>query len=117
MYKEVKIEQDTSNAKSFRKGIITNFLNPYPYLFWLTVGAPILYSAYYNNILSIVLFLTGLYFSLVGSKIVIVFIVDRSKSLLKNTTYIYSVRILGLIILLFAFIFTKEGLLLLGLHF
>ena len=27
-------------ARSLRTGIIANLLNPYPYLFWLTVGAP-----------------------------------------------------------------------------
>lgn len=29
-------------ANSIRKGVVTNVLNPAPYLFWLTIGAPII---------------------------------------------------------------------------
>lgn len=34
----IKIESVKENA--LRKGIITNFLSPHPYLFWFSVGAP-----------------------------------------------------------------------------
>ena len=30
-----------TTSKSFTKGLVVNALNPHPYLFWLTIGAPI----------------------------------------------------------------------------
>ena len=31
---------------SMQKGIIANFLSPHPYLFWITVGGPIIFKSY-----------------------------------------------------------------------
>ena len=39
----IRVDDRTSEqmAKSLRKGVLTNFLNPHPYLFWMTVGTPL----------------------------------------------------------------------------
>ena len=42
-------EQEKSNRKvraSLAKGVSLNFLNPNPYLFWLTIGTPLLLEAH-----------------------------------------------------------------------
>jgi threonine/homoserine/homoserine lactone efflux protein len=101
-------------AYSLRKGIITNVLNPHPYLFWITVGAPTIVKGYRVNLLSVVFFILGFYLFLVGSKIMIALVFDRYKTFLKSDTYVYLIRTLGFVLLVFSVLFFKEGLNLLG---
>jgi len=103
-----------SYFSTFRKGLIANFLNPHPYVFWMTIGAPNALKAYRINMLSPVLFILGFYLFLVGSKMVVASIVDTSKTFLKSTAYIYIIRALGLALLVFAILFLKDGLEFLG---
>lgn len=114
-YESIKtkgIEVDTQGykAQSIRKGIAINALSPHPYLFWLTVGAPTAISAYKISIFSFVAFIVAFYVFLIGSKIGVALIVDKSREILKNKAYIVTMRILGIILLGFAMLFIKEGL-------
>ena len=104
------LDVDQMKPQSIKKGIIINALSPHPYLFWLTVGTPTFYRAYEINILASVLFIGGFYIFLVGSKIGIALITDRSRNFLKNKSYLWAIRILGILLILFAFIFLKDGL-------
>jgi threonine/homoserine/homoserine lactone efflux protein len=107
-----KLEFNTRDVKpqSLRKGIIANFLNPHPYVFWFAVGAPTVLKALDVSLYSAVLFILGFYVFLVGSKITIAFIVQHSRSFLKSNTYIYAIRILGVLLLFFALMFLIDGL-------
>jgi threonine/homoserine/homoserine lactone efflux protein len=91
------------------KGTIVNILNPHPYLFWITVGAPMIMKARQNSIWSVVVFFLAFYFFLVGSKIIVALLVDHSRAFLKNKTYIWIMRILGIFLLVFAVFFFCEG--------
>jgi threonine/homoserine/homoserine lactone efflux protein len=102
-------------SHSLRKGILTNILNPQPLIFWCTVGAPTIMKACESSIVSAVCFMSGFYGCLVGSKIVVAFIIDRSRAFLNSRIYVYSMRILGIFLLLFAFLFLWEGFKALGL--
>ncbi len=97
-------------AQSLRKGMITNILSPHPYLFWMAIGAPTVLKAYTVNLTSALLFVFGFYLLLVGSKVVVAVMVDRSKAFLKSNTYLYIIRGLGFILLLFAALFIRDGL-------
>jgi len=97
-------------AQSLKKGIITNFLNPHPYVFWMTVGTPTILKAYKVNLASAVLYVAGFYVLLVGSKMVIALLVDESKMFLKNRLYKYLLRALGLVLLIFSMVFVRDGL-------
>jgi len=112
--KGIELNLGRVKAESLKRGILTNLLSPHPYLFWITIGAPFVLKAYSTNVLAAVFFLLGFYLFLVGSKIVIALIVDKYKSFLKSNTYVYLVRIFGLILLVFAALFIKDGLTLLG---
>lgn len=96
--------------RSFRKGIVANLLNPHPYLFWITVGTPTVMRASRNGMLTVILFFLAFYFFLTGSKIAVAYLTGRSRSLLRDTTYRWIMRILGLLLLLFAVFFIREGL-------
>jgi len=100
---------------SLRKGVAANFLSPHPYLFWIAVGAPTALKAYKVNLLSACLFILGFYLFLVGSKIFVAFVIDKSRDFLNSRVYVYTIRVLGVVLLIFAALFLKDGLTLLGL--
>jgi threonine/homoserine/homoserine lactone efflux protein len=97
-------------SRSLGKGIITNFLNPNPYLFWITIGAPTVIKGYHEGIVLPVFFVLMFYIFLVGSKIIVALLVDRSKALVNSNLYIILMKILGIILLLFSLFFIKESL-------
>jgi threonine/homoserine/homoserine lactone efflux protein len=101
-------------AHSLRKGIITNLLNPHPYLFWITIGAPLIIKAAGVHWTGPVFFLAGFYFCIVGVKILITLLTAASKNILTAKSYIYFMRFLGLVLMVFALFFIRDGLELLG---
>jgi threonine/homoserine/homoserine lactone efflux protein len=98
-----------SGMKPAGKGILVNILNPHPYLFWITVGAPIVFKAWQVSILAVAAFFISFYLLLVGSKIVVAILVNRSKTFLNNKGYIWIIRALGLLLLVFAALFLING--------
>ena len=113
-YQSVRIKgidlNTKANPQSLKKGIVINLLSPHPYLFWLTVGAPSIYQASRISNTAVLAFLLSFYGLLVGSKIGIALIVDRSRNFFKNKFYLWTVKGLGIIIIGFAIYFIKEGL-------
>lgn len=59
------------------RGAAVNALNPHPYLFWTTVGGPTLLTAWQQSPWRAVGFLGGFYLMLVGSKVLIAWLVSR----------------------------------------
>jgi threonine/homoserine/homoserine lactone efflux protein len=110
----IEISLQTGQTTSLTKGIIANALSPHPYLFWFSVGAPITSKAIQSGPLSFFAFIGSFYVLLVGSKMLLAALVGRSKSILTGNGYIYTMRILGLILCVFAIILFREGLSLLG---
>jgi len=99
---------DTEEPRSLKKGITVNLLNPSPYLFWITVGGPIIIKAYKTSSISPLFFIIGFYTMLVGSKIILAYMTGKSRNLIRPV-YVYIMRILGLFLALFAFYLIKEG--------
>lgn len=112
--KGVVLEMGTSKPKSIRKGMVANFLNPNPYLFWFTLGGPLLINASDDGWLPVAGFITAFYLLLVGSKVLLAVIAGKSGKFLKSGHYIYTVRVLGIALILFAAMFARDGLILLG---
>jgi len=114
-YESIKTKRLTENldlkeAKSFTKGVMVNFLNPQPYLFWITVGGSIIITAYTQNIFSPLWFILGFYVCLVGSKIVMAVVTGKSRSFLTGKLYIHVMKFMGLLLLILAFYLTLNGL-------
>jgi threonine/homoserine/homoserine lactone efflux protein len=108
------IKEDAVGPRSIRKGFLVNLLNPHPYLFWIMIGAPTLLKAAGIGVFAAGLFLLGLYGCLVGAKVFMALLVGRSRSLLRSRGYVYVNRLLGLALALFAALFVRDGLRLLG---
>jgi threonine/homoserine/homoserine lactone efflux protein len=99
-----------AEPKSLIKGILVNALSPHPYLFWFSVGAPIIFKAMSVNISALVVFILSFYFCLVGSKIVLALLVGHSKSFLRDNTYIFTLRFLGSLLCVFSAVLFYDGL-------
>jgi threonine/homoserine/homoserine lactone efflux protein len=109
---ELKLKE--AKPRSWTRGMIVNALNPHPYLFWLTVGAPIIAKAANQGLSAPSTFIASFYVFLVGSKIILAILVGKSKSFLAGNLYIYTMRLLGLVLCAFALVLFRDGLKLLG---
>jgi threonine/homoserine/homoserine lactone efflux protein len=112
--KGVELNLSSASSNSFRKGVITNALNPHPYIFYTTVGAPIIFKSINQSILSTVLFVGSFLLLLVGSKILLALVVERSRSFLQGAFYIWAMRTLGALLFFFSLILFRDGLRLIG---
>ncbi len=100
--------------RSLRKGVMVNALSPHPYLFWLTVGVPMMLKGWAESLPAAAAFVFGFYVSLIGSKMIVATLAGRSRELLAGKPYVYLMRILGLLLLVFAVLLLIEGVRLLG---
>ncbi|WP_206613131.1 MULTISPECIES: LysE family transporter [unclassified Pseudodesulfovibrio] len=91
------------------KGILVNMFSPHPYLFWVSVGAPIIHKAMSRSVWAFVGFICCFYMSLVGSKIILALIVGRSRSFITGKSYIWIMRVLGMTLCLLALILVEDG--------
>jgi threonine/homoserine/homoserine lactone efflux protein len=108
------VEIRGGEPQSLGKGVLVNALNPHPYLFWLTVGAPMLIKAWTENVFNAVGFVVGFYACLVGSKVLITLLTGTSRQFLAGKNYMYLMRVLGVLLIVFSGVLFKEGLVLLG---
>lgn len=97
------------SAGSWRRGVITNFLNPSPYLFWLSVGAPTVLTAWQASWLAATVFITAFYIVLVGSKVLLAMGLGRSRRALRSRGYRLIMRGLGGLLLIYALLFLIQG--------
>ena len=100
---------------SLFKGVLTNFLSPHPYMFWMAVGAPTVIKGYEFGLVPPLMFIVGFYLFIVGAKIGVALIVGRFRDFLRSRAYVLCMRVMGLVMLVFALLSLKQGLELFGL--
>ncbi|OIO05200.1 MAG: hypothetical protein AUJ49_01635 [Desulfovibrionaceae bacterium CG1_02_65_16] len=88
--------------RSMQKGVLANFLNPSPYLFWGGVGAPLLTRFWTEGNGAAAGFLAGFYACLVGSKVLIAWISGRAGPVVGGPAYAVVMRGLGLALMAYA---------------
>jgi len=108
------VEASDRPARSLGRGVAVNFLNPHPYLFWLTVGAPTLVDAWGRSAGAAIAFVAGFYVCLVGTKVVVAILAGRTRHALSGRAHVRIMRVLGVLLLLFALLMLHEALGLLG---
>jgi len=108
-FKTVNLQEDV-DPKSLKKGLMVNFLNPSPYMFWTSIGGPLVLKASSTSLVSAAAFIFPFYALLVGSKIVIAIVSGRSRNLLKSRHYKMIIRLLGLVLIGFGVLFLRDGL-------
>ena len=100
--------------RSLFKGALINALSPHPYLFWITVGSPLLLAAYAQSAMDAGAFVVGFYSCLIGAKIILAYMVLRSHRFLSSGAYRWLMRALGIALLIFAVFLFRDGFVLLS---
>jgi threonine/homoserine/homoserine lactone efflux protein len=77
-------------------------------MFWLTVGGPRILESAQVHISAMILFIIGFYMMLIGSGTVVAIVVDKSQNLVKGKYYVYVIRILGIVLIVFASFFVRD---------
>lgn len=90
---------DVTAGSDLLKGVVTNLLNPHPWLFWLTVGAPILVTAWADSPGRAVAFLAGFYGLMVLTKIGVAWVSSQGRRLEGTAWYRRLVATSGLLLL------------------
>ncbi len=107
--KGIELQDTEKKSQSLRKGVIVNVLSPHPYLFWFSVGAPILLKAHNLGISAAAGFVLSFYCMLIGSKLVIAVLTGKSRSFLTGKLYLFTLRLLGQCLFVFALFLFRDG--------
>jgi threonine/homoserine/homoserine lactone efflux protein len=92
--------------KSFKKGLLTNLLNPHPYIFWFFIGVPLLIKV---TLLERGIFVVSFLFGIVGSKICLAVLVEKGKIFIESKHYQWIIKFLGLLLIFFGLLLLKDG--------
>ncbi len=101
--------QGSASPGSLKKGVLANLLNPAPYLFWTTVGAPLLTRAGETGWGGVAAFLGAFSLSIVGSKAALALLTGRYGPLLGSRGYARLMRGLGVMLLAYAALFARDA--------
>ncbi len=106
-------EEKAGPRASIWRGVLANALNPSPYLFWFTVGGAMVLRTADQNRAAAAAFILVFYIGLVGSKMVLALVVGRYGRFLQSRVYVWTLRLLGGVLLVFAgrFLWQAAGLL------
>lgn len=114
-YREAAVPVGRPTVRSLLRGVTANFLNPNPYVFWISVGTPILLSAMDRSWLHASTFMAAFLVCIVGSKMLLARLVNGSRAFLSSSAYIWIMRALGFMLIIYALIFFRDGLARVGL--
>ena len=106
----VTVDNFQTAPRSLLKAVVVNALNPSPYLFWMTVGGPLILRQGSGHIAPAVIFLVFFYLCLVGSKIILALITGKFKDFLAGRLYLSMLKVLGIALLFFAVLLLKDAL-------
>jgi threonine/homoserine/homoserine lactone efflux protein len=102
---------DTATLRAdFRRGLLVNLLSPHPWLFWITIGSPLLLDLGRTNLWMAAAFLIGFYLLLVGSKVAIAAAIAGGRRWLTDRTYRLMLVGSGILLLVFGLLLFREAL-------
>lgn len=105
--------ENTKNAIPPRqdvwRGFLVNVLSPNPWLFWLSVGSPILNTTWHTTLWGAFGFLAGFYLLLVGSKIGLAWAVAGGRHYLTDAAYRWLLAGSGLLLIFFGSVLLKQA--------
>jgi threonine/homoserine/homoserine lactone efflux protein len=95
---------------SIRKGMLANFLNPGPYLFWMTVGAPLALESLALGWPTLACFLGAFSLTICAAKFGVALLTWRCGPVLGSRGYVWVMRALGVMLLTYAALFARDAL-------
>ena len=111
----VRLAVPDGKARSYLKGVLVNALSPHPYLFWFSVGVPTIVKAQQHSTLGALGFICSFFAFLVGAKVAVALLVGRSRDFLSGAPYLWTMRVLGILLIVFAVFLLHDGASLTGL--
>lgn len=109
-----QVEKAVAEApRSWQKGIVTNLVNPNPWLFWVTVGTPLLVRAWKIGPAAPAAFTVLFFTCLISSSVAFLAVVARYRDRMVYHTYRAVMRLLSLLLLVFAAINGRDAVMLL----
>ena len=105
----LSVEPEPAGFSPLRRGALVNLLNPSPWLFWVTVGGPLLVSAWRQAPQEAVLWLVGFYGMLVGSKMGLAVGLAAGRSRLTDRWYRRLLVLAGLLLIVLAGLLAAEA--------
>jgi threonine/homoserine/homoserine lactone efflux protein len=91
-----------------RRGALLNLLSPHPWIFWITVGGPLLVAAWSAGAAPALGFLVGFYVLLIGSKVLVAGLVAGGSRRLTPRALHRAHRLSGVVLLLVGALLTAE---------
>ncbi|MBW2467554.1 MAG: LysE family transporter [Deltaproteobacteria bacterium] len=104
------LRENPGTRQSLQKGFLANALSPHPYLFWLTVGGPTTIKAMDVGLFAAIGFILCFYLLLVGSKIFLAVLTNRSRNFLEGKAYVFTMRLLGTVLIILAILLLRDAL-------
>jgi threonine/homoserine/homoserine lactone efflux protein len=98
------------------RAVLTNLLNPHPYIFWIAIGGPLVAQAADAGVVPVVAFLVGFFGALCGAKIAMALLAGWARQWLTGSAYVWLLRGLGVVMWVFAAGFVWDALGRLGLR-
>ena len=95
--------------------IFANLANPNPYLFWFTVGGPLMVRSFQQNLGTGIIFLLSFYLGLIGVKLIVAIATGESRDFMQGYLYRRIMQLLSLMLMIFAGYLMLEGLFFLSL--
>jgi len=103
------LKDSPANAHPWRQGALVNIVNPAPWLFWSTVGAPLLVITWRESPSGAVLFLVGFYLLLVGMKVVLAVGLASARHRINDRGYRAILTGAGAMLIIFAGLLAYQG--------
>lgn len=96
-------------SKSFKRGILTNLLNPNVYVFWFLIGGPLMASVVNEEPLAPVAYAISFLISIIAVKTTIAYFFDKTRGQISSKTYKLCLSICGIAMIIFAFGFLYQA--------
>lgn len=110
VYKTGLSESRSSISNPYLQGVVGNISNASAYIFWFTVGGPIiLQSARSGNKIGSMFFALGFLLAITIIGALIAILAGRIKTFLSTKSYLYIIKFLGLVLVMFAFLFFRQS--------
>jgi threonine/homoserine/homoserine lactone efflux protein len=106
----IKTDKDIgSTNKTLAKAILTNFVNPSAWLFWMTAGGTLLTNAWQKSLVEAFSFVFGFYLLLVGGKVLLALGIGTTRNKIPFWLYKLLIRISALLLLILGIELFRSG--------
>ncbi|MBP72784.1 MAG: hypothetical protein CMA70_04290 [Euryarchaeota archaeon] len=100
---------DIDVSKSFKRGVLTNLLNPNVYVFWFLIGGPLMASVADEEPLAPIAYALTFLISIIIVKTLIAFVFDRTRGNISRSTYRSILSLCGIAMIFFAAGFSYQA--------